>query len=78
MQTMFVTSDGSPRALLRRAIQAGSLPLIRVGRRRAATSDLCDALGIPIVIERHADERFVAAAVRGPGRPARETPTWGG
>jgi hypothetical protein len=71
---MFVTSDGSPHSRLRRAIQAQSLPLIRVAAAELGLIDLRDALGILVVIERHAEERFEAAAVRWAGRLALETP----
>jgi hypothetical protein len=69
-----VTSDGSPHARLRRAIQAGSIPLIRVSAAELPHIDLRDALGILIVIEAKDEERFDAAAVRWAGRLALETP----
>jgi hypothetical protein len=69
-----MTSDGSPLARLRRAIQARSLPLIRVSVAEIGHVGLPDALGILLVIEARDDERFEAAAVRWAGRLALETP----
>jgi hypothetical protein len=71
---MFVTSDGSAYARLRRAIQARSLPLIRVSVAEVGHVGLPDALGILLVIEAQDDERFEAAAVRWAGRLALEKP----
>ena len=69
-----MTSDGSSYARLRRAIQARSLPLIRVSAAELRHIGLRDALGILLVIEAQAEERFEAAAVRWAGRLALETP----
>ena len=69
-----MTSDGSARTRLRRAIQAGSLPLIRVAVAELPHIDLRDALGILIVIETKDETRFDTAAVRWAGRLALETP----
>jgi hypothetical protein len=66
-----MTSDGSAHTRLRRAIQAGNLAIIHV---TAGFITLRDALGILMVIEREAEERFDAAAVRWAGRLALETP----
>ena len=56
-----------------RAIQARSLPLIRVSVAELGRIALPDALGILLVIEAKDDERFDAAAVRWAGRLALET-----
>ena len=69
-----MTSDGSAYTRLRRAIQARSLPLIRVSAAELRHIALRDALGILIVIEAQAEERFEAAAIRWAGRLAIETP----
>ena len=69
-----MTSDGSAYARLRRAIQARSLPLIRVSVAELGQIGLPDALGILLVIEASDEERFEAAAVRWAGRLALETP----
>jgi hypothetical protein len=69
-----VTSDGSAHTRLRRAIAAGSVPLIRVAAAELGYITLPDALGIVLVIERAAEERFDAFAVRWAGRLALETP----
>lgn len=71
---MFVTSDGSAYARLRRAIQSRNLAIIRVTAAELPYISLRDALGILLVIEYHDDERFEPAAVRWAGRLALETP----
>ena len=69
-----MTSDGSPHTRLRRAIQAGNLAIIHVTAAELGYVTLRDALGILLVIESEAEERFDAAAVRWAGRLALETP----
>ena len=69
-----MTSDGSPHTRLRRAIQAGNLAIIQVTAAELGYVTLRDALGILLVIESEAEERFDAAAVRWAGRLALETP----
>src|SRR5690349_21032965 len=69
-----MTSDGSPYARLRRAIQARNLAIIHATSRELGYVALRDALGILLVIEAKDDERFEAAAVRWAGRLALETP----
>ena len=69
-----MTSDGSPHTRLRRAIQAGNLAIIQVTAAELGYITLRDALGILMVIESEAEERFDAAAVRWAGRLALETP----
>ena len=69
-----MTSDGSPHTRLRRAIQAGNLAIIQVTAAELGYVTLRDALGILLVIESEAEERFDAAAVRWAGRFALETP----
>src|SRR3954464_8693886 len=71
---MFMTSDGSPYARLRRAIQARNLAIIHATSRELGHVALREALGILVVIEAKDDERFEAAAVRWAGRLALETP----
>ena len=69
-----MTSDGSPYARLRRAIQARNLAIIHATTRELGFVGLRDALGILLVIEAKDDDRFEAAAVRWAGRLALETP----
>ena len=69
-----MTSDGSAHTRLRRAIQAGNLAIIQVTAAELGYITLRDALGILLVIEAEAEERFDAAAVRWAGRLALETP----
>ena len=71
---MFVTSDGSPYARLRRAIQARNIAIITATAAELPYVALQDALGILLVIEDKHEERFEAAAVRWAGRLALETP----
>jgi hypothetical protein len=71
---MFVTSGGSAYARLRRAIQSRNLAIIRVTAAELPHIALRDALGILLVIEYQAEERFERAAVRWAGRLALETP----
>ena len=71
---MFVTSDGSPYARLRRAIQARNIAIITATAAELPYVALQDALGILLVIEDKYEERFEAAAVRWAGRLALETP----
>jgi enoyl-CoA hydratase/carnithine racemase len=70
----FVTSDGSAYARLRRAIQSRNLAIIRVSAAELPHVSLRDALGILLVIEVQAEERFESAAVRWAGRLALEAP----
>ena len=69
-----MTSDGSAYARLRRAIQNRNLAIIATTAAELRYIGLRDALGILIVIEARAEERFDAAAVRWAGRLALETP----
>jgi hypothetical protein len=69
-----MTSDGSAYARLRRAIAAGNLAIITATAAELRHIGLRDALGILLVIEAEAEERFDAAAVRWAGRLALETP----
>jgi len=69
-----VTSDGSAYARLRRAIQNRNLAIISTSAAELRHIGLRDALGILLVIEAKAEERFDAAAVRWAGRLALETP----
>ena len=69
-----MTADGSAHTRLRRAIQAGNLAIIHTTAAELGHISLRDALGILMVIEREAEERFDAAAVRWAGRLALETP----
>jgi len=69
-----MTSDGSPYSRLRRAIQHGNLAIIHVTAAELGWVALRDALGILMVIEAKADERFESAAVRWAGRLALEVP----
>ncbi|MDA0185800.1 hypothetical protein OJ997_36185 [Solirubrobacter phytolaccae] len=69
-----MTADGSSYARLRRAIQTGNLAIIHTTAAELGHISLRDALGILLVIEREAEERFDAAAVRWAGRLALETP----
>ena len=69
-----MTSDGSAYARLRRAIQTRNLAIISTSAAELRHIGLRDALGILLVIEAKAEERFDAAAVRWAGRLALETP----
>jgi hypothetical protein len=69
-----MTSDGSPYARLKRAIQAGNLAIIQATAVELGYVALRDALGILLVIEAKDDERFEPAAVRWAGRLALEVP----
>jgi hypothetical protein len=69
-----MTADGSAYTRLRRAIQTGNLAIIHATAAELGHISLRDALGILLVIEREAEERFDAAAVRWAGRLALETP----
>jgi hypothetical protein len=69
-----MTSDGSPYARLKRAIQVGNLAIIRVTAAELGWVALRDALGILLVIEAKDDERFERLAVRWAGRLALEVP----
>jgi hypothetical protein len=69
-----VTSDGSPYARLRRAIQARNIAIITATAAELPYVALQDALGILLVIEDKYEERFDPAAVRWAGRLALETP----
>jgi hypothetical protein len=69
-----MTADGSAYTRLRRAIQTGNLAIIHSTAAELGHVSLMDALGILLVIEREAEERFDAAAVRWAGRLAMETP----
>jgi hypothetical protein len=71
---MFVTSDGSPYARLRRAIEARNIAIITATAAELPYVGLHDALGILLVIEDKHEERFEAAAVRWAGRLALEAP----
>jgi hypothetical protein len=71
---MFVTSDGSAYARLKRAIQSRNLAVIRLTAAELPHIALRDALGILLVIEAQDEERFESAAVRWAGRLALETP----
>jgi hypothetical protein len=68
----FVTSDGSPYARLRRAIEARNIAIITATAAELPYVGLHDALGILLVIEDKHEERFEAAAVRWAGRLALE------
>lgn len=67
-------SDSFALTRLRRAIHAGNLAIIQVAAAELGHISLRDALGIVMVIEAEAEERFDAAAVRWAGRLALETP----
>jgi hypothetical protein len=69
-----MTSDGSPYARLRRAIQHGNLAIIHATAAELGWVALRDALGIVLVIEAKDDERFERSAVRWAGRLALEVP----
>jgi hypothetical protein len=58
----------------KRAIAAGNLAIIEATAAELGWVALRDALGILLVIEAEADERFEAAAVRWAGRLALEVP----
>ena len=69
-----MTADGSAYTRLRRAIQTGNLAIIHASAAELGYISLRDALGILLVIEREAEERFDAAAIRLAGRLALEVP----
>lgn len=72
---MFVSSSGSPYARFRRALAAGSLPLVRAAAAELPQVDLSDALRICLLMSDKDDERFERAAVRWLARASLETPT---
>jgi hypothetical protein len=69
-----MTSDGSPYARLKRALELGNLLLVRATAAELGWITLPDALAILELIEEHEEERFDAAAVRWVGRLALEAP----
>jgi hypothetical protein len=61
---MFVTSQRSAYARLRRALKTGNLTLIRNAAAELPRVDLGDALAIYVAIRRAEPERFERAALR--------------
>jgi hypothetical protein len=72
---VFVSSTGSPYARFRRAIAAGSLPLVHAAAAELPHVDLEDALRICLLMSAQDDARFERAAVRWLARASLETPT---
>jgi hypothetical protein len=69
---MFVTSDGSPYARFRRALDTGNETLVITAARELPQIALDDALRICLVLRNGSPERFERAAVRWLGRFALE------
>jgi hypothetical protein len=69
---MFVTSDGSPYARFRRALQTGSEALVVAAALELPRVALDDALRICLVLRNGDPDRYERAAVRWLGRFALE------
>ena len=69
---MFVTSDGSPYARFRRALDTGNELLVLAAARELPRIELADALRICLVLRDGDPDRYDRAAVRWLGRFALE------
>jgi hypothetical protein len=69
---MFVTSQGSAHGRFERAIRRGQLLAAETAARELGRLSLEDAFELCVLMARHGDRRFKAAAVRWHGRYAVE------
>jgi len=67
-----MTSQGSAYSRFRRALQTGSLPLVRAAAAELPTVRLDDALRVCLLIRDHDPEHYERAALRWVGRFALE------
>ena len=67
-----MTSQGSPYARFRRALQTGSLPVVRAAAAELPTIRLDDALRVCLLIRESDPEQYERAALRWVGRFALE------
>jgi hypothetical protein len=67
-----MTSQGSAYARFRRALQSGSLPLVRAAAAELPTIRLDDALRVCLLIRERDPEQYERAALRWVGRFALE------
>lgn len=67
-----MTSQGSAYGRFRRALQTGSLPLVRAAAAELPTVRLEDALRVRLLIRDHDPEHYERAALRWVGRFALE------
>ena len=74
---MFVTAVGSPRSRLLRAIERGSLELVRLAAVECERIELEDALRILLLIRDQDPERYERSAVRWSGRLLASRPAMG-
>ncbi len=71
---MFVTASGSPYTLVRRSLEMGSLPLVRLHAAELAHVTLGDALGVCLLFAGAEPAPYDRAATRWLGRLCVEAP----